>query len=216
MKSIKILLKNNSGILRLAAILHNLIYLSVPIKGTFKGVFIRNTKFKVKGHNVNIVCKPKTRLTDCSFFVRGNNTKIIIGENCILRNVEIWIEDDYSEVIIGDNNLLLGGQVAATEGEKIVIGNDCMFSANVQIRNGDSHPIFDLELNKRINYAKSVTIADRVWIGNGVTILKNTNIGSDSVIGTGSILSGECEGNAIYVGIPARKIKGGIRWKKER
>jgi acetyltransferase-like isoleucine patch superfamily enzyme len=130
--------------------------------------------------------------------------------------VEIWIEDDYSEVIIGDNNLLLGGQVAATEGEKIVIGNDCMFSANVQIRNGDSHPIFDIELNKRINYAKSVTIANRVWIGNGVTILKNTNIGSDSVIGTGSILSGECEGNAIYVGIPARKIKGGIRWEKER
>ena len=45
---------------------------------------------------------------------------------------------------MGKDFTMEGGHIASTEGEKIVIGNDCMFSNDIEIRNGDSHTIIDI------------------------------------------------------------------------
>lgn len=53
---------------------------------------------------------------------------------------------------------------------------------------------------------KPVTIGNNVFIGWGATILAGTNIGDNCVIGAGSVVSGQVEGNSIWGGVPARRI----------
>ena len=50
-------------------------------------------------------------------------------------------------------------------------------------------------------------IQDNVWIGNDVTILKNTKIGSNSIVATGAVVAGVFPKNVIIGGIPAKIIR---------
>ena len=108
-----------------------------------------------------------------------------------------------------------GGGISVTENGKICIGKDCMFSFGIDIRNGDSHSILDLQ-GKRINKARDIVIKDHVWLGANVTVLKGVHIGSHSIIGTRSVVSKSCQTDqSIYAGVPARFIKSGIDWNRK-
>ena len=95
---------------------------------------------------------------------------------------------------LGDNNQI------------IQIGKDCLFSASVILRTNDRHSVLD-ENHNRINYLKSITIGDRVWIGYGVNVLKGSCVGNDCVVGTQSLVTGGVfKDNSIIVGNPARML----------
>lgn len=51
-----------------------------------------------------------------------------------------------------------------------------------------------------------VSIGDNVLIGVNAVILKGVTIGNNVIIGAGSVVSGNCEDNSVYAGVPARKI----------
>jgi len=53
----------------------------------------------------------------------------------------------------------------------ILIGDNCLFSNGITIRNDDGHHIFDKGTGKRINYPGNITIGNHVWVGAGVTLL---------------------------------------------
>lgn len=64
---------------------------------------------------------------------------------------------------------------------------------------------------------QKVYIGDHVWCGNSVILLKGSKISNDSVIATGSVVCGiTSEPNSIIGGNPAKVIKKGISWKRER
>lgn len=48
---------------------------------------------------------------------------------------------------------------------KVKIGDDCMFSKGIQIRNNDNHHIFDLSTGKRINKNTDVIIGNQCGLG---------------------------------------------------
>ena len=63
-----------------------------------------------------------------------------------------------------------------------------------------------------VNISGNVHLGTRCWIGTGAVINQGTNeakltIGSDTTIGSGSVVVKNCEANAVYVGIPAKRIK---------
>lgn len=182
----------------------------------FKGAFLKNTKIRIKGKNNKVIINSENRLTNCLIHISGDNCTIEIGEHCILNNLELWIEDDGGKIKIGYRTTIEGGHIAATEGEKISIGNDCMFSGGIQIRNGDSHPIFDLLSKERINYARKVVIGEHVWLGADVKILKGSIIQDNSIVGSGSIVTGILDSNSIYAGVPVKKVKDSINWERHR
>lgn len=127
------------------------------------------------------------------------------------------MEDDRSSIMIGEDFTMESGHIASTEGENIFIGDDCMFSNDVEIRNGDSHPILDKETGKRTNNAASVTIGNHVWITAHVRILKGAVIPDGSIIGNSSVLSGKFkDNNSIYAGMPAKQVKTNIMWERDR
>ena len=81
-----------------------------------------------------------------------------------------------------------------------------------QIRLGDSHSILDSD-GKRINKAKDIAIGDHVWIGQQVIVLKGSTVGADSIVGTGSLLTGKTyDSNSIIAGIPAKIVKQHVSW----
>jgi sugar O-acyltransferase (sialic acid O-acetyltransferase NeuD family) len=58
----------------------------------------------------------------------------------------------------------------------------------------------------------NVHLGARCWIGAGAVINQGTAgakllIGSDTIIGSGSVVIKTCEPNAVYVGVPAKRIK---------
>ena len=183
----------------------------------FKSAFLKNTKIFVKGKNNIVLIHPENRLFNCLLYISGNDCQIIIDRRCILSNLELWIEDDGGQIHIGCFSTMEGGHFASTEGKTISIGKDCMFSNQIVIRNGDSHAIYDIVSNLRINSSESIFIGNHVWLGAEAKILKGSIIGDNCIVGTGAIVTGHCtDTHSIYAGIPARKIKENIFWKRDR
>ena len=51
-----------------------------------------------------------------------------------------------------------------------------------------------------------IEIMDNVFISSNVTILYNIRIGSNVIIGANTVVNRDLPGNAVYAGIPARRI----------
>ena len=185
-----------------------------------KGVYVEYTQIVMKGNGneVGLSSEGLSRLSHCKINILGNNNKIIIGANVKLFNCIINIENDGNIIVIGDRSTIAGDtELAAIEGTKINIGEDCMFASDITIRTGDSHSVVDANSGIRCNSSKDIIVSDHVWVGHSVIILKGSNIGHDSVIATGSVVCGiTSEPNSIIGGNPAKVIKKGISWKRER
>lgn len=98
----------------------------------------------------------------------------------------------------------------------VSIGANCMFSFDVALYQTDAHPIYELGTDRIVNMSRSMTIGDHVWLGKGVTVLKNSIIPNGCIVGWGSIVSGKfTESNSIICGNPARQIEGRkVDWRK--
>jgi acetyltransferase-like isoleucine patch superfamily enzyme len=123
---------------------------------------------------------------------------------------------------VGDNNILvigaftsIGGATFFLKGEnRIQIASCCMFSTGIIIDASDHHAIYDLKSGLKINPDSDVDISKKVWIGRNVSITKGTSIGSQSIIGQGSICSGALKCNSVYAGAPIRMIKENVTWSR--
>ncbi len=172
---------------------------------------------KIRGSDNRVMIGANSRLVRCKFYINGTHSKIIIGENCNLIDTEFYIEDNNGSIKIGDRTNITGStQLAAIEGCSISIGEDCLFSSDIKVRTGDSHPILNMD-DVRINPSCDVVLHDRVWVGNRVTILKGSVIPNDCVIGSASVVTkAYSEMNSIYAGNPAKMIKTKIKWTSKR
>lgn len=181
-------------------------------------VMFKTVRINVRGNNNRISIGSNAKLFNVSIYIRGNNHELIIGNSCKLQKTGLWFEDDDAKITIGDRTDMRGAEIAVTEpAGRITIGKDGLFAAGLEIRNGDSHSILDKASGKRINYASDVVIDDKVWSGKNVTILKGSRIGTETVIGTKSLISGKIyPPNVLIGGIPGKVIKEGICWDAKR
>ena len=104
--------------------------------------------------------------------------------------------------------------MTCAENSKIIIGEDCMFATNNQIRTDDAHPIYDVNTGERINITKDVILGDHVWIGYGVTLLGGAVVGSGSVLGAYALVNKSHPNNCLAVGTPAKTVKHDIFWER--
>jgi len=170
--------------------------------------------YKPKLGNI-IINKSRSKIRTSIF---GTNNYIEISKNCILKDLHIWIEGDNNKVTIGEGTTVEQMQIACVgyEENKIIIGNDCMFSSGIRVVNTDSHSIISLDNKLRINPEKDVVIGNHVWVGADSKILKGVTIGDNSVIAMNSVVTKDISCNCIYGGVPAKLIKENITWDRKR
>lgn len=192
---------------------------SVHSGNTFskKGAFLHKSRIIVRGKNNSIQLEQGVNLRRFKLYVNGDGNQIRIGRNCSASGLEIVVDDRNNRVDIGEHTVISGKtHLACIEGTEIRIGQNCLLSANITFRTGDSHSVLDMN-GHRINSSKSIKVADHVWIGNGVAILKGATIAKDSIIGTGSIVTKEFqESNVVLAGNPARIVKRDVNWSTDR
>lgn len=92
------------------------------------------------------------------------------------------------------------------DANKIKFGNDVFIGPNCSFFTS-GHPIDIKTRNQGLEYAKPIEIGDNVWIGGSVVVLPGVKIGSNSVIGAGSVVVKDIPKNSVAVGNPCRVIK---------
>ena len=129
------------------------------------------------GHNLQINGIP--RIYDIKKLNIGQNVSINTG--CVLQC--------YGGVVIGNN-------VTISDGAKILTRS---LRTTNYIENSSKI--------KREHIEKEIKIGDGVWIAANAIILPGVNIGNNSIIAAGSVVTRNVEEKCVYAGIPARKIK---------
>lgn len=120
-----------------------------------------------------------SRLKDCSFEIIGDS-HIRIGSGCNIRGLHMLVYGDGSSVTNGDNVIVNASPLSpvvmnAFNGTHIIIGNECLFSNEIEIHTTDYHSILTLE-GELINRPQDVVLSDHVWVGLRSVILKGVHI----------------------------------------
>ena len=175
-------------------------------------------KKDIEGKDHSVLVSEGCFLEDAVIRIRGERNSLVFGEKCMVGpGCSFWMEGNDISVVVGAGTTFTRNvQINAQEdGSHIEIGEDCMFSNHIIVRTSDSHPIYSLETGARLNPPQDVKIGDHVWIAPDVKIMKGACIGSGSVIGSNTMVSGEVPENVLAVGYPAKVVKEKIRWSRE-
>jgi len=147
-----------------------------------KGTFLIKDNVKINSkYNVNPIGG-----NTFSTFIIDKNAKIIINEGCRISNATLYSK---KEIILGKN---------------VFIGGDC------RIYDTDFHSLNLSERIKEIDNdikSKPIFIKDGVFVGASSIILKGVTIGTNSIIGAGSVVTKSIPDNEIWGGNPAKFIK---------
>ncbi len=108
------------------------------------------------------------------------------------------------------DHVLTNARVSIYCAKQIVIGRDALISWDVTIVDNDFHKLYDVDRNW-INPPAPIIIGERVWIGFGATIAKDTRLAAGTVIGAGAVVRGDFnDPNCVLSGNPARLVRRGI------
>lgn len=89
---------------------------------------------------------------------------------------------------------------------KVTIGDNVLIGPNVGIYTA-GHPLhFELR-NEEWEFASPITIEDNVWIGGNVVLNPGVTVGRNSVVGSGSVVTKDIPANVVAAGNPCRVIR---------
>lgn len=156
--------------------------------------------------------------------LRGNNNTVIVGANSRPRKLDIRIGNhvpaNKCELTIGDDfssepNCLF---YLYTSGNKLEIGNNCMFSRDIVLRCGDSpHLLFDAETGEYLDTDGHVVIGDNVWVGEYSYITKKVTLPSNTIVAAKSVVTRKfTEEYCALGGNPAKVVRRGVKWVRNR
>jgi Hexapeptide repeat of succinyl-transferase len=152
-------------------------------------IFLRNKGSIFIGKNVRINSSLRSNPI-------GGDTKSVI---CAMYNAELWIGNG-----VGISN------TAIYCSKKIIIEDEVYIGGGCRIYDTDFHSLY---LEERLTGTdmgakKSLVVIRRgAFIGAGSFILKGVEIGEQSVIGAGSVITGKVPAKQIWAGNPARFIR---------
>lgn len=134
--------------------------------------------------------------------VRGVE-RIHLGARCAVYE-GAWLECEPGHggtITVGDDNYF-GHLLHLHAVDDIVIGDGCTFADGVLVNTGRHVP----GSTNLVEPAGPVVIGDRVFVGEGVSILGGVTIGDEAVVGAGSVVTRDVPAGAVVAGAPARGL----------
>ena len=185
-------------------------------KGNKKDIYhtgIKKSTIRVRGLK-NVVQISDAEVYNTRIDICGENNALIVESGVKLYNMHLQIRSNNNLIHIGSWTTFGGGNIISeSDANSIRIGEDCMIADSVDIWNSDTHKIYS-ENGAISNTGRPVIIGNHVWVGKDVAILKGVSIGDGAVIGMKSVVTNDVDSSSLYAGIPARKIKTGIKWER--
>lgn len=130
----------------------------------------------------------------------SGNYDLTLGRNC--------------QVTIGSKTTC-GHVRVFCDNTKFTCGKDCMFSDGIVIQGVAQHGIVNLKSRRIVNDNYSeIVLGDHIWLGRNATLTGKINIGDGSIIGIGSVVTGNIPSKVIAAGVPAKIIKKDHTWSR--
>lgn len=106
-------------------------------------------------------------------------------------------------VIIGEGTIICAGTIVTVDvtiGKHVIINLDCTLGHDDVI--GDFVTIYP-----SVNVSGCVTVGECAELGTGMQVIQGKNIGSESIIGAGAVVTKDIPKRCTAVGSPAKPIK---------
>jgi maltose O-acetyltransferase len=114
---------------------------------------------------------------------------------------------DYGSQITLGRNSFLNYDAILLDCAQISIGDDCSIGPRVQLLTA-LHPMADHEARRqRWETAAPISVGDNVWFGGGVIVCPGVTVGSNTVIGAGSVVTKDVGAGVFAAGNPCRVIR---------
>jgi acetyltransferase-like isoleucine patch superfamily enzyme len=139
---------------------------------------------------------------------------VIVGDDCnVVGKLHIVFANRYAErptLRVGDRTGL-GHNCQFTVAISITIGDDCHIAGGTRMFDTSGHPLDPVKrlagLPAEESDVKPITIGNNVWIGAECVIFPGVNIGDNSVVATGSVVTGDVPASTFVAGFPARMVR---------
>jgi hypothetical protein len=98
----------------------------------------------------------------------------------------------------------------------VIVGDDAMVSHAVACRNFSGHAMIDIARMAVINAPGHVSLGPHCWLREQARIIGPLSIGAGSIIGVGSVVTGDMPEYVEAAGIPAQIVREGVTWDRRR
>jgi maltose O-acetyltransferase len=112
----------------------------------------------------------------------------------------------------GGPNVRIGSRTSVNVGcfldnvDRIDIGAGVRLGMEVMLITG-THEIGPSEARSGALVSGPVSIGDGCWIGARAVVLPGVSIGPGCIIGAGAVVTGDCDADGLYLGVPARRVR---------
>ena len=113
---------------------------------------------------------------------------------------------DYGVNISIGQNFYTNHNVTILDGARVTFGDNVFIAPNCVFSTA-GHAIDSEQRNQGLEIALPITVGNSVWIGANVAVLPGVTIGSNTIIGAGSVVNRDIPDGVIAVGNPCRVIR---------
>jgi acetyltransferase-like isoleucine patch superfamily enzyme len=145
----------------------------------------------------------------------ANGSRFNVGPACRLAAVEVHTVRNGNVFIGAGTGFTWHSRLYLHEPGTIRIGAGCLIASGTMLTVSDMHSVIDLDTGKRTNPAADVTLKDRIWLGEGVVVMRGVTIGQGSIIGFGSKVTRNIPAHCMAVGYPAKVVRERVDWSHD-